>query len=209
MEPSEERNKTIRARQPRPFMKIESLQKYIEQKMSMREISLKENKSLTTIRYWMKKFGLKTQWRGFFNLNDEKLLKIASESDSLNNFVQRITGKRCSGGAYYHYKKRLQKAGFDFSKFKFSGKSAGGLKTAANRNLTARSSGLRLRRSNLKKTMDLNNTPYICKQCGLSEWLGEKLLLPIDHVDGNSKNNDIKNLQYLCPNCHGVKTYNK
>jgi len=31
--------------------------------------------------------------------------------------------------------------------------------------------------------------------------------LDVDHIDGNSKNNELENLQTLCANCHRLKTY--
>lgn len=43
----------------------------------------------------------------------------------------------------------------------------------------------------------------ICKKCGLPpEWMGEPLTLQVDHIDGNSDNNNPENLRLLCPNCH-------
>ena len=41
-----------------------------------------------------------------------------------------------------------------------------------------------------------------CESCGLSEWLGKKLSLELDHKDGNRYNHSIENLRILCPNCH-------
>lgn len=41
-----------------------------------------------------------------------------------------------------------------------------------------------------------------CLFCGISEWRGQKIVLELDHVDGNSSNNVRKNLRLLCPNCH-------
>jgi len=41
-----------------------------------------------------------------------------------------------------------------------------------------------------------------CSCCGLEEWMGKKIPLEIDHIDGNAENNDLKNLRILCPNCH-------
>ena len=42
-----------------------------------------------------------------------------------------------------------------------------------------------------------------CFECGIgAEWNGKKLSLQLDHIDGNSDNNSLKNLRILCPNCH-------
>lgn len=38
-----------------------------------------------------------------------------------------------------------------------------------------------------------------CELCGLS---GEEIILELHHKDGNHYNNEIENLQILCPNCH-------
>ena len=41
-----------------------------------------------------------------------------------------------------------------------------------------------------------------CASCGLSEWMGQRLLLELDHIDGHSTNNTISNFRLLCLNCH-------
>jgi 5-methylcytosine-specific restriction endonuclease McrA len=43
---------------------------------------------------------------------------------------------------------------------------------------------------------------YKCSCCGLTNWLGEKISLDLDHIDGNNTNNFPSNLRLLCPNCH-------
>lgn len=43
---------------------------------------------------------------------------------------------------------------------------------------------------------------YKCAHCGLDKWLGNRLVIEIDHVDGDKKNNNRDNLRGLCPNCH-------
>ena len=43
-----------------------------------------------------------------------------------------------------------------------------------------------------------------CENCGISEWLGEKINCQLHHLDGNKHNNDLENLQILCPNCHSL-----
>jgi hypothetical protein len=43
---------------------------------------------------------------------------------------------------------------------------------------------------------------YKCESCGLSEWLGKPIALELNHIDGNHLNNNLGNLNILCPNCH-------
>lgn len=42
-----------------------------------------------------------------------------------------------------------------------------------------------------------------CVLCGQGNvWNGKSLVLQIDHIDGNSDNNNLLNLRAVCPNCH-------
>ena len=41
-----------------------------------------------------------------------------------------------------------------------------------------------------------------CYWCGISEWIKGPITLELDHVDGDSQNNELTNLRFLCPNCH-------
>lgn len=41
-----------------------------------------------------------------------------------------------------------------------------------------------------------------CNNCGLFEWMNQKIPLELDHIDGNRENHLLNNLRLLCPNCH-------
>jgi hypothetical protein len=41
-----------------------------------------------------------------------------------------------------------------------------------------------------------------CERCGLDEWRGETLRITLHHVNGDSYDNRLENLEFLCPNCH-------
>lgn len=51
----------------------------------------------------------------------------------------------------------------------------------------------------LKTHLELKSNK--CSICELSEWNNKKLVLIMDHIDGNPYNNDLLNLRLVCPNC--------
>jgi hypothetical protein len=43
-----------------------------------------------------------------------------------------------------------------------------------------------------------------CASCGLRKWFDRPIPLELDHIDGDSENNELLNLRLLCPNCHAL-----
>jgi transposase-like protein len=41
-----------------------------------------------------------------------------------------------------------------------------------------------------------------CERCGLTDWRGQPLRVTLHHVNGDSYDNRLENLEFLCPNCH-------
>lgn len=47
-----------------------------------------------------------------------------------------------------------------------------------------------------------NLLEYKCVKCGIDSWQGETIILDLDHINGNNRDNQLNNLRFLCPNCH-------
>ncbi len=43
-----------------------------------------------------------------------------------------------------------------------------------------------------------------CLRCEINEWMGEQLVLELDHINGDHNDNQRDNLRYLCLNCHSL-----
>jgi len=46
--------------------------------------------------------------------------------------------------------------------------------------------------------------PHQCQCCLNTTWLNQPISLELEHKDGNHDNNNLKNLELLCPNCHSL-----
>lgn len=45
---------------------------------------------------------------------------------------------------------------------------------------------------------------HICSSCGIEDWNKKPIVLDVDHIDGNPKNDNPINVRLLCPNCHSL-----
>ncbi len=64
-------------------------------------------------------------------------------------------------------------------------------------------SGRRVNRRHLKlRLISAGLKAPACERCGISEWLDAPLSLTLHHVNGERDDNQLENLQILCPNCH-------
>jgi len=43
-----------------------------------------------------------------------------------------------------------------------------------------------------------------CMHCNNTDWFDQPIPLELDHINGDNKDNRLKNLRLLCPNCHAL-----
>jgi predicted RNA-binding Zn-ribbon protein involved in translation (DUF1610 family) len=60
-----------------------------------------------------------------------------------------------------------------------------------------------------KRIIDENLIDYKCFKCGNDgEWMGNKISLILDHINGVNNDHRLENLRFLCPNCNAtLKTH--
>lgn len=58
------------------------------------------------------------------------------------------------------------------------------------------------------KLIDYGIKKHQCELCGLETWLNQPIPVELHHIDGNHNNNELSNLQILCPNCHALQRNN-
>lgn len=64
--------------------------------------------------------------------------------------------------------------------------------------------------NNTVKKLLKEERKYQCEKCGLEDtWLGKPITIELHHINGDNMDNRIKNLQFLCPNCHSQTENNK
>ena len=139
------------------------------------------------------------------NFSDEEFIKIVKESDYLKDIAVKIGYKLSLGGGVPEksckkIKNRIEELKIDISHFKYSEPKE--LKFYLVENSTHSSSG-KLKKRLIKE----GYMKDICDSCNIGplwKYYGkeQKLVLQLEHINGNHTDNRIENLIPLCPNCH-------
>lgn len=137
------------------------------------------------------------------NYTDEDFIQAVKSSTSVAQVLRKL-GLRVAGGNYSCAQQRMKTLGVELSPETNGQGWRKGMTFGPRRpiedylsnrhSISSNSLRRRLIKEGLKEAK--------CECCGLTEWNNKPAPLELDHKDGNHSNNDLKNLQILCPNCH-------
>lgn len=131
--------------------------------------------------------------RHYKNYTDEDILEAIRNNTSMAGCLKDL-GLRPAGGNFDNLKANVQRLNADTSHW--TGK-------LWSKGQKLKDWGQYARGSALKPHL-IKDRGNKCEECGLSEWRGEGLTIELHHKDGDRTNNELDNLQLLCPNCHSI-----
>lgn len=178
----------------------------VERELSSYRIAAELGCSQTTIRYWLRKYGLVTK-SSYKRWGDADLIEAVRASDNMSQVIRRLGLKVSAAGNRTTIKKHVGRLKLDTSHW--TGQSWVGTRPCPAmepkpldeilvEGSTYSTSRLRERliAAGLKDRQ--------CENCHLSEWCGSPIVLELDHINGASNDHRLENLRVLCPNCHSL-----
>lgn len=136
---------------------------------------------------------------------EEQLREAVENSKNVGQAIRYMTGS-LSGAKYTTVKKYIDMWGISTEHFDANDKyrkQAARIETPLSEILVKDSPYLGKNQQIKKKLLAANMIDDVCSLCGLgNEYNGLPLVLQLDHINGDNRDNRIDNLRIVCPNCH-------
>ena len=135
-----------------------------------------------------------TKWRNFTRQEIEEFVR---ESYSYATLASKLGYGDTGGNRYAIVKSMVEELNLDVSHFKGQGWNLNNFDYGRFRNGVV-----------IKTSVAINALSFIrghlCEKCKNEMWNGQFIPLEVHHKDGDSLNNEMDNLELLCPNCHAL-----
>lgn len=137
----------------------------------------------------------------YMRYTKEVLEPLVLSSLSVTDVLKKL-GKRIDGGTHAHVAKKIKSFGISTSHFiqgphnkgKRSAQRLSALEYLKSSCIKSHTLKLKLISDGVKKAE--------CEICKNSAWMGNRIPLELDHINGNHYDNTLENLRIVCPNCH-------
>ena len=123
------------------------------------------------------------------NFTKEELEQIVKNSRSYRDVIKKVGYTTVSGGNTKTVRSRIEKYGIDTSHFSSNGAM---IRTEENVFCKDSTAAQKVLRDWFTKG---EYVPYQCDCCGISEWQGKKLVLQLDHINGDNHDDRLENLR--------------
>ena len=136
------------------------------------------------------------------NISIEDLKELVSKSTTMTQVMTKLGYTANMGNSYILVKKYLDDNNIDTSHFK--GKAHGTTDTSRYSldDILVENCKYSNMSSLKRRVLKAGLLKKRCAICGIDSWLGKPIVLQLDHINGNNRDNRIENLRLLCPNCH-------
>lgn len=142
---------------------------------------------------------------------EKELREAVRLSDSISEVLRRLK-LNVSGSAHSYIKRKIILLNISMEHFTRKKNVCSKIKILWQDRLVDKDIKCRVDGKVLTRCLIESGRKHCCEKCGLdSVWQNEKIILEVDHIDGNWKNNLPSNIRFLCPNCHSQTSnfYNK
>lgn len=196
------------------------LEDLLLQGLSINEIAKRENCSPSTVRYWMKRYELKPNFVPFFAIQrkppaySESELREAVKDAKSRRDVFAAFGLTDGTGNYRILNHYLKVWNIDISHFETQSQIMSRLHRERKVGGKRRLEDILVENSTYRSTKDLKTRLYKaglkqrrCEMegCGQTEeWMGKRMSLILDHINGDPTDNRLENLRIVCPNCNAT-----
>ena len=141
-----------------------------------------------------------------YNLSKEELQELLNKSSTYMEILRYVGIKTSS--STITLKRIIKEYGLDTTQFELNKKEffkqVANNKSSNTYNIYDKlKKGTKISSYKLKnKLIEFGLKEEKCEICGITEWLGKPVKFHLHHKDGDHYNNELSNLQILCPNCH-------